>query len=168
MQAIELIPFRPDCNVSSEVVNVKAVLNRDISDLLPYVKGELGAVKYFPHGPHIKFVFKGHPVTVFRDYFAMGGFADGDAACACARELLGLLQDIERRKDRITPDATPHNPPTVLDVFKLLPRKTGCSQCGHQTCLALATALTREEAVPTACPRMDPESLAGLKALLGV
>jgi ArsR family metal-binding transcriptional regulator len=168
MKATALIPFRPDCNASSEVVNVKAMLDSDVSDLLPYVKGEIAAVKYFTHGTYIRFVFKTHPVTVFRDYIAIGGFPDGDSACECAREVIALLQGIESRRDRITPDATPHNPPTVIDVYKLLPRKTGCGRCGHPTCLAFATALTREEAGIDACPRMDPEPLASLRNVLGV
>jgi ArsR family metal-binding transcriptional regulator len=167
VEAIELIASRPKCNVFSEAVGVKTMLDRDISDLLPYVKGELDGVKYFPHGPYVRFVFKGHPVTVCRNYAAIGGFLDGDSACACARELIAVLQSIDSRRDRITPDSTPHNPPTVMDVYKLLPQKMGCGKCGLPTCLAFANAVAREEAEPEACPLIAPEPLAGLRSLLG-
>ncbi|MFH1434214.1 MAG: hypothetical protein ABIJ56_00725 [Pseudomonadota bacterium] len=127
----EIKAFRPPCDASSEMVNVKAVLDRDVSFILPYVKGALGNVRYFPRGPFIKFVFKGHPVTVDHDCVAIAGFPDDAAAIACAREVIALLEDIERKKESIAPDAAPYDPPTVMDIFKILPKKAGCGRCGN-------------------------------------
>ena len=168
----EIKVFRPPCDASSEMVNVKAFLDHDLSVLLPYVKGALDNVKYFPKGPFIKFVFQGHPVTVDHDCIAIAGFPDDESARQCAREVLDLLKDIEIRKDSITPDTTPFNPPTVMDVFKLLPRKAGCGKCGYPACMAFAAALTKEETEPEMCPELAVEPgkkpLASLKTMLGV
>jgi len=172
MKVKEIRAFRPPCNASSEMVNVKAFLDRDVSDLMPYVKGELDHVKYFPKGPYIKFIFKGHPVTIDHDCIAIAGFTDDQPARECAEGVVALLKDIEARKDRITPDMTPFNPPSVMEVFKLLPKKSGCGKCGYPACMAFAAALTKEETEPEMCPTLAETKEGGnrlehLKEMLG-
>jgi len=158
MEAKEIRPFRPPCDASSEMVNVKAFLDRDVSDLMPFLKGELDNVKYFPKGPYIKFVFRGHPVTINHDCIAIAGFADDGSARACAEGVVELLKDIEARKGSITPDTTPFNPPSAMDVFKLLPKKSGCGQCGYPACMAFAVALVKEDTSVEMCPELTIES----------
>lgn len=155
MEIKEINPFRPPCDASSEMVNVKAFLDSDVSGLLPFVKGELDNVKYFPKGPYIKFVFRGRPVTIDHDCIAIAGFGDDESARECVKKVVALLKDIEQRKDSITPDTTPFNPPTVIDVMKLLPKKSGCGKCGYPTCMAFAVALTKEETMPEMCPELS-------------
>jgi len=173
MEAKEINPFRPPCDASSEMVNVKAFLDRDVSDLMPYVKGALDNVKYFPKGPYVKFVFKSHPVTVDHDCIAIAGFTDDESARECARDVVALLKDIEARKDSIKPDITPFNPPTIMDVMKLLPKNSGCGKCGYPACMAFAVALTKEETEPEMCPELaestgGDKTLERLKDLLGI
>lgn len=172
MKVKEIRAFRPPCDVSSEVVNVKTFLDRDLSGLMPYIKGALENVKYFPHGPFIKFVFQGHPVTIDHDCIAIAGFPDDQSARACAESVVALLQDIETRKDSITPDTTPFHPPSAMELFKLLPKKSGCGKCGYPTCMAFAVALTKEETAPEMCPEITAgqdhnPTLGRLKEMLG-
>jgi len=168
----EIKPFRPPCDASSEMVNVKVTLNRDISELLPYVKGALEGVRFFPKGPFVKFTFQGHPVTIEHDCVAIAGFGDDVSARECAGELVKLLNDVEARKDEITPDVTPFNPPTVIDVYKLLPGRNGCGECGYPTCMAFAAALVKGETEPGMCPQIRSGAagegvLERLKRMLG-
>jgi len=167
MEIKEIKIFRPSCNFSSEFVSAKVFLKQDITGLLPYVKGALSQSKYFPHGPFLKLMFKGHLVTIDRDCVALAKFPDNESARECAQELLDLLDDIEKRKDSIAPDTTPFNPPAVMDIFKLLPRKAGCGKCGYPTCMAFAAALSREEAEPERCPETGGEVLRQLMEMLG-
>lgn len=166
MEAKEIKPFRPPCDSSSEMVNVRAFLDRDVSDLLPYVKGELENAKYFPKGPYIKFLFQGHPVTIDHDSVAIAGFPDDVSARECAEGVISLLNDIESRKDDITPDTTPYNPPSAMDIYKLLPGKAGCGKCGYPTCMAFAVALTKEETVIEMCPVLNEENRTKLSGYL--
>lgn len=172
MEIREITAFRPPCDASSEMVNVNAFLDRDVSDLMPYLKGELDSVKYFPKGPYVKFVFQGHPVTIDHDCIAIAGFPDDDSARECAMGVAALLKDIEGRKDSITPDPTPFNAPSVMDVFKLLPKKSGCGKCGYPACMAFAVALTKEETNPEMCPELlastGAENYHRLKTMLEV
>lgn len=171
MQIKEIKAARPPCDASSEMIAVKVYLDRDLSELMPYLNGALDKARYFPKGSYIKFVFKGHPAILDRDCLGLAGFSDDGSARECALEAVELLKDIEDRKDSILPDTTPFNQPSVMDVFKLLPKKSGCGKCGYPTCMAFAAAITREEAEPASCPELNSgagaEQLARLDELAG-
>jgi ArsR family metal-binding transcriptional regulator len=171
MRIKEIRATRPACDVSSEVVAVKVFLDRDLSDLMPYINAALDRARYFPKGSYIKFAFQGHLAILDRDCLGLAGFADDASARECAQEAVKLLQDLEARKDSITPDPTPYDPPTVMDVFKLLPKTPGCGRCGYPTCMAFAAAIVREDAQPGACPQLGSadcaEQMARLNALAG-
>jgi len=78
---------------------------------------------------------------------------NSNVALAAGRAMLTrCLKDIEAGKDSIAPDMTPFNPPSAMEVFKLLPRKAGCARCGYPDCMAFAVALVKEETLPEACP----------------
>lgn len=169
MEIKEIKVFRPPCNFSTELVNAKVVVDEDLSELLPYVKGAMKEAKYFPKGPFIKFLFKGHPVTIERNCIAVSGFPDDSKARERTTELVRFLQDIEARKKTITPDTTPYKAPTVMEIYKLLLRKSGCDKCGYPSCMAFATALVKEESSPERCALLVENSadLLQLKAALG-
>jgi len=167
MEVKEMEFFRPACHPSSTMVNVKAFLDCDLSELMPYIKGELDDVKYFPKGPYIKFLVEGHPVVVDGNTVAVAGFADDGAARDFASKVVSILDDIESRKEEIEPDATPFDPPPAMELFKRLPKKASCSECGHPACMAFAVALTSEESSPEDCPHISEAMLAEISELLG-
>jgi acetyl-CoA decarbonylase/synthase complex subunit gamma len=51
----------------------------------------------------------------------------------------------------------------ALDILKLLPRKTGCKECGCPTCLAFAMKLAQKQARIDECPYVSDESKAALE-----
>jgi acetyl-CoA decarbonylase/synthase complex subunit gamma len=51
----------------------------------------------------------------------------------------------------------------ALDILKLLPRKTGCKECGCPTCLAFAMKLAQKQARIDECPYVTDESKAALE-----
>lgn len=169
MEIKEIKVFRPPCNFSTELVSAKVLVDKDLSELLPYVKGAVEGAKYFPKGPFLKFLFKGHPVTIEGNCIAIGGFTDDTKARERATELVELLNDIEGKKDSISPDITPYKAPTVMEIYKLLPRKGGCNECGYPSCMAFATALVKEETSPDRCIPLteNTSTLFSLKGILG-
>lgn len=169
MEIKEIKVFRPPCNFSPELVSAKVLVDTDLSELLPYVKGAVEGAKYFPKGPFLKFLFKGHPVTIEGNCIAIGGFTDDTKARERATELVELLNDIEAKKDSILPDVTPYKAPTVMEIYKLLPRKSKCDKCGYPNCMAFATALVKEETSPDMCLPLTKagDTLLRLKEMLG-
>lgn len=83
--------------------------------------------------------------------------------------------EIESNKSEIVPDISPYDPPKVLDIYKLLPKRGGCSECGYTSCMAFATALINDLASLEACIELKDISNSNqgkdfqkLKELLGV
>ncbi len=173
MHAREIEVFRPPCHFSSEIVSARACLDQDLSDLLPYLNATQEGAQYFPKGPFIRFKWEGHPVSVEPDKVHVGGFLDNAKARDAAGKVLELLSEVESSKHEIEPDHTPYNPPSIMEVFKLLPKKAGCKECGYETCMAFANALINGEAAPEDCPvlcgsREGQETLDKLREVLGL
>ncbi len=71
--------------------------------------------------------------------------------------MLDIINEVDSKKAELEPDHAPYNPPGVMDIFKLLPKRAGCKRCGYETCTAFAAALSRGEAVPDDCPVLCEE-----------
>lgn len=54
----------------------------------------------------------------------------------------------------------------VVDIYKDLPRKQGCSDCGKPGCFAFATAVHIEGASPKRCVHLEPEQLEHIQGKL--
>ncbi len=163
---------RPGCNPSFPFVNAIAHLDSDLSHLLPYLNATREKAQYFPKTPYIRFFWEGHRVVIERSQVRVSLFGDDQAAREGAEKLIDLIRGIEAKKNEITPNHTPYDPPTVMNLFKLLPQISACEKCGYQTCMAFAAALAADEADIEACTELsqDPgqnENSIKLKELLG-
>jgi ArsR family metal-binding transcriptional regulator len=164
---------RPVCNPSFQIVSAKVHLDTDLSDLLPYLNATQDKAQYFPKTPHLNFVWCGHKVLVEKTEVRVFLFEDDTAAKKGAEEVVELLRGVDSKRNEITPDHTPHDPPSVMDVLKFLPKKAGCAKCGYPTCTAFATALISDDTVLSACTEIcenpsESENHEKLRELLGV
>ena len=163
---------RPECYPSADIVSAKVQLDIDLSDLLPYLNATQNKTQYFPKTPHINFIWCGHKVIVENTEVRVYLFEDDTAARKGAEEVIELLRTIDSKRDEITPDHTPYDPPSVMDILKFLPKKASCTKCNYPTCTAFAAALATDDADLSACPELcgDPsksENYEKLKELLG-
>ncbi len=145
---------RPECYPSAEVVNAKVHLDADLSDLLPYLNATQDKAQYFPKTPYINFLWCGHKVIVENTEVRVYLFEDDTAAKKSAEEVIELLRAIDSKRDEITPDHTPYDPPSVMDILKFLPKKAGCAKCSYPTCTAFAAALAKDDADLSACSEL--------------
>ncbi|NOZ87900.1 MAG: hypothetical protein GXP49_16890 [Deltaproteobacteria bacterium] len=164
--------FRPACESSSEEVNYNLTIDEDLTDLLPYINREIDNAKYNAKGSFIKFMHNGHKVVLNQNTVSIAKFTDNDEAEKFSSELLLFLDDIRSRKGSIEPDYTTFDPPSVIELLKLLPRKAPCKECGYPACMAFATALRQGEAEPEACTVLagqpdGEEKLEKIRELLG-
>ena len=146
--------FRPECNPSFTIINGAANLDEDISDLLPYLNATQAKAQYFPKSPYLKFDWQGHRVVVQGSEVRVSNFPDDKDAYKGVEEVVRLIQDVEAKKEEITPDYTPYNPPKALDLFKLMPRKSSCGKCGFPSCMAFAVALSADETELELCEEL--------------
>lgn len=173
MKVISAEVFHPACEPGSPVVGLNAIVDQDLTPLLPYIKGEIHKARYDPKGGYVRLKIDGHPITVDHEKVMVGDFGDDQEARAFLDRIVDQIADIEARKDSITPDSTPYVAPNMVSVLKLLPRKPGCKECGYPACMAFATALTREEAELEACTPLSElpdgqERLDQLREMLGL
>lgn len=172
MEVERLEVFRPECNSSFTFVNVIAHIDGDLSYLLPYLNATQAKARYYPNNPFISFFWEGHKVVVEKSHVRINFFEDEKAAKAGVKKLIELIGETDAKRDEITPDYTPCNPPPVIELYKLLPRMSSCGRCGFSTCMSFATALATGEAELDLCPEStgDPDmrvNFEGLSELLG-
>lgn len=124
---------------------------------MPYLNATQKRCQYYPQYPAARFVLDGHWVLVRGD--AVSGFVyeDEESAREGGRKLGAFLRAFDASRDSIEPDATPFDPPSVMEVFKSLPRRPACRDCGFPSCMAFAAAVAREEAQPWDCPWMEED-----------
>ena len=173
MEIKEYKIFAPACEASSQEVNYNLTIDEDLTELLPYINREIESARFNPKASFLKFMHEGHKVVLDHSTVSIAKFADEDSAMKFAAEIMDMLSDIKARKDSIEPDNTAFEPPSVIEVLKLLPRKAPCNECGYPACMAFAAALRQEEAEPRDCKVLvgqedGEEKLAALENLLGM
>jgi ArsR family metal-binding transcriptional regulator len=161
--------FNSKCNPSAPAVNVAIHLGEDIADLLPYLNATQQKARYTASVPFVRFMWHGHVVNVEKSVVRAFGFeTDGEAREAAPR-LLRHIEGVREARDEIEPDHESHEPPSVLDVLRHLPRLSRCSACGQPSCLAFASAVSRGDCDIALCAPLQEDRFAGkLKALLEI
>ena len=161
---------RPVCNPSFQIVSAKVHLDTDLSDLLPYLNATQDKAQYFPKTPHLNFVWCGHKVIVENTEVRVFLFEDDTTARKGAEDVIELLRGVDSKRNEITPDHTPHNPPSVMDILKFLPKRAGCAKCGRPTCTAFAALLVSGDADLSACTEIcgDPSKVKDYEELRGL
>ncbi len=84
-------------------------------------------------------------------------FKDKDTAVLICDEAVKYINDINRRRNQITPSYNEWSQPRAIDIFKYLPRNN-CKKCGLPTCMAFATKLVLDEVNLENCPELMPGS----------
>ena len=161
MKPLKIEVSRPECNASATMVSARVTVDRDLSELLPYLNATQEKARYYAKGPFLRFACQGLVVVVEKDQVRVCCFEDTDQARTGAQAVIARLAEVEAEKDRITPDATPYDPPAILEIYRLLPRQSACGKCGHPSCLAFAAALVKEEADLDACVPLQGQEAAG-------
>ncbi|UCD85331.1 MAG: hypothetical protein JSU92_03820 [Deltaproteobacteria bacterium] len=159
MKITKIDVSRPECAPSIPIVSAVAHLDCDLTELLPYLNATQEKAQYFPNHPYLRFMWRGYNIVVERNQVRVVPFVDDQAAKAGASEVVDLIREIEAKKDEITPDHTAYEPPAVMDILKLLPKKSGCGKCGYPSCMAFAAALTDGEVELKACPELERDSV---------
>jgi len=123
----------------------------DIEFLFPYINALADKAQLYENPSHIRFHF-GHILCVL---YPQKGFAsplnDNKDARSFMAQFIVFLNDINRRKDNITPRYRFYSQTAITKILKLLPL-TNCNECGFKTCMAFAALLSQQQVVPGRCP----------------
>jgi ArsR family metal-binding transcriptional regulator len=146
-------------NPQATHLRVLARLDRDITELLPYLNTVLRGHLYMREPPSLTIKYRAKLITFHPQEIALNIVKDEEEAEEIVGWLVGVINYTWARKETIEASYEVPPKPRILEILKLLPR-TNCRACGQPTCLVFATRLSAGEAVPEACPGLTAEALA--------
>ncbi len=133
-------------------------LDNDVSQLFPYINATFQDAKFYDKPEYVQFTIDDIQCTLYNTDVIAAPFSDQGQAIKFVKHLIDFLNDLYNKKDSLKPSFKKYSPVSVFDLFKLLPQ-TNCKECGYNTCMAFAAALSECETTPDKCPDFsDPIS----------
>ena len=167
----ELRLSSPPCEPGSEHWCAFADLERDISEVLPYLNAVWRDADY-DHADEVLIRRLRTCAVALRPHeIGISNVVDRADATGVLRDLIEEINGTWERRDEIKPDITRRPRATAMDIYNLLPR-TNCKACGQQTCFTFALQLVAGIAELAQCDPLETASFSenrqALANLLGV
>lgn len=166
----EVFLERAFCHITKGCYKAKINLNKNLLSFLPYLRAKVKVLFFEPKEFLIFKWFgkeKNYEVALTKDTLTVGIVEDREEALNVLKEVVNFINQVWKEKDQIVPSLKPVKRPSVLELYKYLP-KTNCKACGEETCLAFATKLNLLEAELENCPEIvkNKENYEKIKSLL--
>ena len=169
IEKYELKVFTPPCEPGAERFAAKALLDVDISNLLPYLNTTLRGAVYYEQANVLTWKKGGHNIAFHAYEIATSNVEDRENA---EKEIVGLVKLVNRtweQRHQIKPSNSTRLRPTTMVIYQLLP-KTNCKACGESTCWNFALKLTTSQAKLSDCLILNEEqystNLSSLKKII--
>jgi ArsR family metal-binding transcriptional regulator len=143
LNEIKIVSVLP-CIAMPERIRFIAELDRDISEILPYLNAVIDNAIYNHEGKNITMKKGDRMIGIQAKQFAAGKVIDLKDAEELIKWFKELVNDTYSKKDFIKPNYERRRKLTAMDIYKLLPA-TNCKKCGEPTCMAFAVKLASEE-----------------------
>jgi ArsR family metal-binding transcriptional regulator len=155
IRGYEIRSATPECYPTSDRLRAFVSLEDDISEVLPYLNAELGGLDYH-HQDRILIWANSGKIYAFRPHeIAIAPVLDNEEARELTDSIIRIVNDVWQHRDKIQPKFEGRKrPPSVLDIYKLLP-STNCKECGSPTCMAFATTLRNDSTKSSLCPYLS-------------
>jgi len=146
------------CHPDADWYGLSIKLYDDISEVLPYLNAELEHPTDYRQSDGIllwkyrdkKYAFRPHEIAIAPVF-------DNKEAQELSNSIIETVNNIWKRKDKITPSFESRAPlPKVLVIYKLLPR-SNCKKCGFPTCMAFAAELRADFIKLSLCPYLSEQ-----------
>jgi ArsR family metal-binding transcriptional regulator len=155
----EIDLYCPPCDPGSEAWVATVRTEADLTELMPYVNAVVDKGEYIPGIPTLVWREEAHKYFLKSHELGINNLHDRAHAERKVEKLVRFLNETWDERESITPDLTIRTKPTVLEVFKLLPR-TNCGECGVPSCMAFAAQLTEGNKSLEDCPPLLEETQA--------
>ena len=136
---------------------VSCYFDSNMSFLFPYINAEVEKAEFFDSPHMIRFLFSDTYCVLYPEWLMATPVDDKDHARIFVENLVRFLEDINTRKDEITPKYKVFRQMSVLNILKILP-KSNCGECGFPTCMAFAASLSKQQTAPGRCPHIGHPS----------
>jgi ArsR family metal-binding transcriptional regulator len=118
---------------------------------MPYLNSIIKSAQYNPKAPTLSYKTGVRMITLYAKKVAIAKADDLLDAWHYLKEIKDRIEYVHSKREEITPDYQKSDPPTPLDIYKLLPQ-ANCGLCDDPTCLAFAARLVAGECHPDDCP----------------
>jgi ArsR family metal-binding transcriptional regulator len=164
LDEIKIAEIMP-CLADPEKIRFIAYLEKDISEVFPYLNAVLKNAIYNHEGKTLTLKKEGRLISLHPGKIAAGKIIDEQDARDVLEWLKKEINSCYENKDTLTPSFERRQKLAALDIFKLLPG-TNCKRCGDLTCLAFAVKLSAEEANIMRCQEIFVAPFADKKNML--
>ena len=152
---LELID--PPCVPGAATWSAKAHLQDDITEVLSYLNAELKGADYNHNAKVLIWQDKGKKYA-FRPYEISAAPVEiREEAHKVINDVVTIVNNIWERRQEISPEVKQRKLPTVMDIYKLLP-KSNCKECGYSTCMGYAADLRTGKTKLSQCPNVSEEN----------
>ncbi|MGD8730963.1 MAG: (Fe-S)-binding protein [Anaerolineales bacterium] len=127
-----------------------ALLDIDLTEVLPYLNAELQGSRYTPSIPALVWMHKDHQIGILKDRIVLDHVHEDDDVEALLTQIIEEVNQIWARKESIQPRYSPRTFRQPLEIYTLLPQ-TNCKACGEPTCYSYALKLTAGISKLTEC-----------------
>ena len=143
IQRIDIISTSPCMAYKSKLKGITAA-DCDLTPLIPYINAELPKADYKKESESISFKKGITKFTIMKNNINVARFDTVTHLRELLDWVMDLLNDIDSRKEDITPDYRTFIHPAPPLIYKELPR-TNCGKCGQKSCIAFAGRLSRRK-----------------------
>lgn len=138
------ITYISPCLADPDRIRLKASLEQNIEDILPYMNAEFPGASFNPEMPSLSLQKEFRVITLYPEKMTMIKAENSTDAMQVIEWLKDEINNIYENRDEIEPDNTRSEKPHPLKIYKLLPGNN-CRDCGELTCLAYAVKLLEHE-----------------------
>ncbi len=156
LQSYRLDVFAPPCEPGAERWTVKATLDDEIGEALPYLNATLKGAIYNHAARALTWRIGGHAIAIRSREIAISDLLDQNAAAIEVKRVMDIINRTWERRTEITASVEMRQRLKPMDVFKLLPA-TNCKACGQATCFTFALKVIAGESELQKCPPLFTE-----------
>jgi len=127
-------------------------IDNDFSHLFPFIQSAANDVVHYEFPEYIQFQLDDILCALYPPDIVVSRFFYGkEQALEFGHRLIEFLNDLELRQSEIQPNLKKFIRFNVTDILPFLPL-TNCGECGFNTCMAFAGAVSRRKARLMMCP----------------
>jgi len=159
IRGFELEMISPPCVPGSEQWSGQARLDTDITEVLPYLNAYFPETSYDRDAQVVLMKRDGKKCAFRPHLISVAPVDDREEASRLLNKLAGLVNETWRNRSTIEPSYEQKAIPTVMELYRLLPR-TNCKKCGYATCMAFAAGLREGKTELSCCPELNLKQFA--------
>ena len=127
LESIDLSFIQP-CTTDSKRIRIMSNLNKNISDIFPYLNSYIKTGIYNKKANTFVFNKEQIIITIFEDSINVAKLLNETEAFEVLDYLKDLINEVDKNRDKITPNYDIRKLPSPIEIYTYLP-KLNCKKC---------------------------------------